>query len=134
MTPIVLSYLRLGQFDSVIIALLRWPALVLLLMFAIALLYLFGTNCEHPRWEWVSVGGVFATLAWLAGSLALSFYLSNFANNNATYGSLGAGVGLMIWLSVTTIAILVVAEFNSEITAARAHTEERQDNRIGEAG
>ncbi len=131
--PIVLSYLPLGGFGSIIIAWLRWPALVLLLMVAIALLYRFGPNCEHPRWEWVSVGGIFATLAWLAGSLALSWYLSNFADYNVTYGSLGAGVGLMMWLWVTAIVVLIGAELNSEIAAARSHTEKPHAGGIGAA-
>ena len=118
-TPIALSFLPLGGFGSVLLAWLRWPALMLLLLAAIALLYRFGPNREHPRWEWISVGGVFATLAWFAGSLALSWYLGNFANYNATYGSLGAGVGLMMWLWITAIVVLVGAELNSEIAAAR---------------
>ncbi len=130
-TPIVLSYLPLGGFGAAALALLRWPALILLLMVAIAVLYRFGPNCTHPRWEWISVGGVVATLAWLVGSLALSWYLSDFANYNATYGSLGAGVGLMMWLWVTAIAILVGAELNSEIAASRTHVAKSHAGGIG---
>ena len=119
--PIVLSYLPLGSAGATLIAWLRWPALMLLLMIALALLYRFGPNCEHPRWEWFSAGSVFATFAWLAGSLALSWYLSNFADYNATYGSLGAGIGLMMWLWISAIVVLAGAELNSEIAAARAY-------------
>ena len=117
--PIVLSYLPLGGVGGSVVAGLRWPALILLLMIALALLYRFGPNCEHPRWEWFSAGSVFAALAWLVGSLALSWYLGNFANYNATYGSLGAGIGLMMWLWITAIVVLVGAELNSEVAAAR---------------
>jgi membrane protein len=60
---------------------------------------------------------VFATLAWIAGSALLSLYLSSFADYDATYGSLGAAIGLMIWMWMTTIVILVGAELNSEIEA-----------------
>lgn len=129
--PVVLSYLPLGGFGATVVAWLRWPALLLLLMIALALLYRFGPNCEHPRWQWFSVGSVFAALAWLAGSLALSWYLSDFANYNATYGSLGAGVGLMMWLWITAIVVLVGAELNSEIVAARAHREKSHAGKIG---
>ena len=119
--PVVLSYLPLGGFGATIVAWLRWPALILLLMIALALLYRFGPNCEHPRWQWFSAGSVFAALAWLAGSLALSWYLSDFADYNATYGSLGAGVGLMMWLWFTAVVVLVGAELNAVIADARGH-------------
>ena len=56
-----------------------------------------------------------ATLLWVAGSALFSWYLSNFADYNATYGSLGAGIGLMMWLWLTAIAILIGAEINAEI-------------------
>ena len=56
-----------------------------------------------------------ASLAWLAGSAALSLYLSNFADYNATYGSLGAAIGLMMWMWLSVIVILFGAELNSEI-------------------
>jgi membrane protein len=69
-TPIVLPYLPLGGFGGIILAWLRRPALILLLMVAIALLYRFRPNCDQARWAWISAAGVFATLAWLAGSLA----------------------------------------------------------------
>ncbi len=56
-----------------------------------------------------------AAAAWLASSALLSWYLSNFANYNAIYGSLGALVGMMIWMWVSSIIILLGAEFDSEI-------------------
>ena len=54
-------------------------------------------------------------LLWVAGSALFSWYLSNFADYNATYGSLGAGIGLMMWLWLTSIAILIGGEINAEI-------------------
>jgi membrane protein len=58
---------------------------------------------------------VFATLAWIAGSAALSLYLSYFADYDATYGSLGAGIGLMMWMWLSTMVVLVGSELNAEI-------------------
>ena len=60
-------------------------------------------------------GGVIAATAWLVGSALLSWYLANFANYDATYGSLGAAIGMMIWMWMSSIVILVGAELNSEI-------------------
>jgi membrane protein len=97
---------------------LRWPALMVLALLALALLYRFGPDLDHPRWHWISPGATFAAAAWLAGSSLLSWYLSHLADYDATYGSLGAGIGLMMWLWLTAIVVLVGAEFNSEIDAA----------------
>ena len=54
-------------------------------------------------------------LTWFVASFLFSWYLTNFANYNATYGSLGAVVGLMIWLWLSTIVVLLGAELNAEI-------------------
>ena len=62
-----------------------------------------------------------AAIAWLAMSLLFSWYLGNFANYNATYGALGAVVGLMMWMWLSTIVVLVGAELNSEIEHQTAH-------------
>jgi membrane protein len=61
------------------------------------------------------VGTVFAAVAWLVASALLSWYLANFANYDATYGSLGAAIGFMMWLWISSIVILFGAELNSEI-------------------
>lgn len=115
--PVVLSYLPFGLGAVSLVTWVRWPALLLLLLLGLALLYRFGPNREHAHWKFISVGAVFAAFAWLAGSALLSWYLGNFANYDATYGSLGAGIGLMMWLWMTAIVVLVGAELNSEIEA-----------------
>ena len=79
------------------------------------MLYRFGPSRRDAKWRWVSVGSVFAALAWLAVSVAFSWYLSNFADYNATYGSLGAVIGLMMWMWLSTAVVLVGAELNAEI-------------------
>jgi membrane protein len=117
--PVVFSYLPLGTSGGAMMAWLRWPALLVLLVLGLQVLYRFGPDRDLPRWQWFSVGTVFAAVAWLIGSAALSWYLSNFANYNATYGSLGAAIGLMMWLWMTAIVVLLGAELNTEIRAAK---------------
>ena len=88
------------------------------------MLYRFGPSRRAARWQWLSVGTLAAALLWIAGSALLSWYLSNFANYNATYGSLGAAIGLMMWMWMSAIIVLFGAELNSEIehqTARRYH-------------
>jgi membrane protein len=113
--PLFLAGFGLSSFDAPIIGLLRWPALFVLLIFGLAVLYRYGPSRRLAKWRWISVGSVFAALAWLTVSSLFSWYLANFANYNATYGALGAVVGLMMWMWLSTIVVLVGAELNSEI-------------------
>ena len=56
-----------------------------------------------------------ATIVWLSASVAFSYYLQNFANYDATYGSLGAVIGLMMWTWISVIILIVGAEINAEM-------------------
>jgi hypothetical protein len=89
--------------------------LALVLLIALMVLYRYGPSRSPPGWRWLSVGAVVAIALWLVGSSLLSWYLSNFASYTATYGSLGAAIGLMMWMWMSAIIILVGAELNSEI-------------------
>jgi membrane protein len=64
---------------------------------------------------------VVAAVAWLVSSALLSWYISNFANCDATYGSLGAAIGMMMWMWISSIVILFGAQLNSEIEHQTAH-------------
>ena len=114
-TPLVLTRLGLAAMTETIVSWARWPALMLGLLLGLAVLYRYGPSRRAAKWEWLSIGGIFAALAWFAVSAGLSYYFANFANYNATYGSLGAAIGTMIWIWLSTIVVLLGAELNSEI-------------------
>jgi membrane protein len=82
-----------------------------------------------------SVGSAFAAVAWLGSSALLSWYLASFAHYDATYGSLGAAIGMMMWMWISSIVILFGAQLNSEIEhqTARDSTVE-QDKPLGARG
>jgi membrane protein len=61
------------------------------------------------------LGSAIAGGIWLVGSLLLSWYVANFGNYNATYGSLGAVIGFMVWIWLSTIIVLVGGEINAEM-------------------
>ena len=111
--PLVMSTFGLKDFTATTTWLIRWPLLLALMVGALTVFYRFGPSRQSaPRW-WFSPGAVIAALLWLAGSAALSFYLSNFADYNATYGSLGAAIGLMMWMWLSTIAVLLGAQLDT---------------------
>ena len=114
--PLILAFLGLAEDGQTwLLALLRWPALLILVMFGLALLYRFGPSRKDAKWRWVTPGSTFAAFAWLVISALFSLYLSKFTDYNATYGSLGAVIGLMMWIWLSVTVILVGAELNAEI-------------------
>ena len=113
--PIALNFLGLHAVTDLLLRALRWPVLLALIILGLAMLYRFGPSRREPRWQWISVGSIVAAITWLAASALLSWYLANFANYDATYGSLGAAIGLMMWMWISSIVILFGAELNSEI-------------------
>ena len=113
--PVVLSYVGLGGWVQTLLSLLRWPVLLVLVMFGLAVLYRFGPSREHARWQWISIGSLVAAMAWLISSALLSWYLASFADYDATYGSLGAAIGMMMWMWISSIVIMLGAELNSEV-------------------
>lgn len=113
--PLVISTLGLKPFTGVVPWLIRWPVLFVAMAVILMVFYRFGPDRTGPRRAWLTPGVVVAALAWLAGSAALSFYLSNFADYNATYGSLGAAIGLMMWMWLSTISVLIGAQLDSVI-------------------
>ena len=113
--PLALDHLGIAPESKLIVALARWPLLFLILLLALAILYRFAPSRDAARWQWLSIGAVTAALLWIAGSSLLSWYLSSFANYNAAYGSLGAAIGLMMWMWMSAIVIMFGAELNSEL-------------------
>ena len=133
--PIILATIGLGSVTDALFRIGRWPVLILTMLLGLALLYRFGPSRRSPQWRWLSVGSVFATLTWLAGSALLSFYLANYANYDATYGSLGAAIGLMVWMWMSTIVVLLGAELNSEIEhQTTVDSTEGGDKPLGQRG
>jgi membrane protein len=133
--PLVMARFGLGGMTEAIIAIARWPVLLILIMFGLAVLYRYAPSRREPKWQWISVGSVFATVTWIAGSAALSYYLSNFGNYDATYGSLGAAIGLMMWMWMSSTVILLGAELNSEIEHQTARdTTEGGEKPLGTRG
>jgi membrane protein len=112
--PVAIGMLRLDP-QSRILAALRWPVLLLVVMGGLSVVYRYGPSREQPRWRWVTVGGTVAALGWLVVSLLFSWYVGAFGHYDVTYGSIGAVVGFMTWLWLTATVILLGAELNAEV-------------------
>jgi membrane protein len=112
--PAALQVLGLDQ-KAWYIALLRFPVLLVLVIGSLAVLYRFGPSRRKPRWRWVTWGSAVAGSLWLAASGLFSWYVANFGSYNETYGSLGAAIGFMTWIWLSTTVVLLGAELNAEM-------------------
>jgi membrane protein len=97
----------------------KWPAIVLIVMTAIAILYYAAPNVSQPGFRWITPGGVVAVIVWILASLAFALYVANFASYNKTYGSLAGAVVFLVWLWISNLAILLGAEMNAELERGR---------------
>ncbi len=113
--PIVLNFFGLGGVTDTLVRLARWPVLLLGVGVFIALVYRFGPSRESVAWRWVSWGSAFASITWIVSSAAFSWYVANFGNYNATYGSLGAVIGFMTWIWLSAFVVLIGAQLDAEM-------------------
>lgn len=113
--PIALAFVPLAASSAAILEGLRWLVAFFVLYAALSLLYRFGPNQRGARIRWVTVGAATAIVLWIAASVGLSFYLTNFASYNQVYGSLGAVIAMLLWLYITAYLILLGAALNLEV-------------------
>jgi membrane protein len=103
--------------DNVFVTLwtwLRWPVAVLLLMLTAAIVYYVVPNVDQP-FRFITPGAVVAVLVWIIASIGFSVYASNFANYDATYGSLAGVVVLLFYFFISGAVLLLGAEINAEV-------------------
>lgn len=110
--PIALRWLGLGE--SLLVP-LRWLLLLALAIVALAVVYRYGPSRERARWRWITPGAAAAAVAWVAVSLAFSWYLNHLAHYDATYGPLAAVIGFMVWIWVSMVTVLLGAELDAQM-------------------
>jgi membrane protein len=113
--PLIIDYLGLADAAQWLLALGKWPLLLLAVGLVVALLYRYGPSRENAQWRWLTWGSAFAAVGWLVVSVLFSWYAANFGSYNKTYGSLGAVVGFMTWMWLSCIVILLGAELDAEM-------------------
>ena len=99
---------------------LQWPVVFALVTVAIGIVNYFGPDADQD-WVWITPGAVLSTFLWLVASLAFKLYVTNFSDYNATYGSLGGAIVLMLWFYISALALLFGSELNAEIEHASPH-------------
>jgi membrane protein len=127
----VAEWFHLGLVFTWTWKIIQWPVVFALVSIAIAMLFYFAPDAEQ-QFVWITPGSILATILWLLTSLAFKIYVTEFATYNATYGTIGGVIVLMLWLYVSSLAILVGAELNAEIEHASPYGKDPGEKQIGE--
>lgn len=115
--PIALDVVGLSSSTDMLLSWLRWPLLVLLGLVGVAVLYHFVPDRAAPKWRWVTPGSLIAVTLWIIVSALFSLYASHYGNFGKTYGPLASAMVLLLWLYLSSFALLLGAEVNAELEA-----------------
>jgi membrane protein len=113
------SAVGLGDTAVTVWQIAKWPVMLVVVMFMLAVLYWSAPNAKPAGFRWVSPGSIVAVIGWVIASIGFAFYAANFASYNKTYGALGGVIVFLVWLWITNIAILLGAELNAETERSR---------------
>jgi membrane protein len=97
----------------------KWPAMLILVLLILGVLYYTAPNARVSGERWVAGGALVALVIWIVVSIAFALYVANFSSYGKTYGTLGGVVVFLLWLWLTNMAILLGAEFNAETERAK---------------
>ncbi|MET0145853.1 MAG: YihY/virulence factor BrkB family protein [Ilumatobacteraceae bacterium] len=111
--------LGLGDTTVTLWNVVKWPIMLIVVVFVVAVLYYATPNVKQPKFRWISVGAGLAIVVWVLASGAFGLYVANFGSYNTTYGSLAGVIILLLWLWLTNLALLLGAEVDAEIERSR---------------
>lgn len=106
------SIIKIPEPFDIVFNIVRWLVAIIVMAAVLAGLYRVAPNKHYP-FKHVIPGAIFATVVWQLISLGFSFYVSNFGNYSATYGSIGGVIVLMLWLFLTGLALVLGGEINA---------------------
>jgi membrane protein len=113
--PIAMKFVHIDTGTAWLLEIIRWIVALFVLYAALSLLYRFGPNQRGARLRWITIGAATAVVLWIAASASLSYYLGNFGRYNEVYGSIGAVIGMLLWLYITAYLILLGAALNLRV-------------------
>ena len=136
---LIFDSIGLGLESPFVLGVLQFLIMAIVLLTMFALVYNYLPQHKKPGWTWITPGAIVGIILWLVLSFAFRLYLSYFNTYDATYGSLGAVIILMLWLYLTALVILFGGSMNAalqeftdpeaaEAGAIKAHAKEKVAN------
>ncbi len=112
--PIGLSQTAVDVWDFA-----KWPAMALVFLLMVGVLYYASPNVRLRDRRWITPGALVAIVVWIIASALFAFYVSNFGSYDKTYGTLGGLIALLVWFWISNLAILFGHQLNAELERSR---------------
>ena len=106
---------NIGPVGVIVGKVLAYVVLAAVAAAAAATLYRYGPSRTRAKWTWITPGSLFFAIGWVVLTLGFGFYVSHFGKYNVTYGSLGAVIGFMTWIWISSTIVLLGGEINAEL-------------------
>lgn len=116
---VLFSHIGLGESAADVWMYLKWFVLAGVIVLVTALLYWLTPNVQQPKFRWMTTGSFVAIVITVIATLIFTFYVRNFADYDATYGSLAGVIIFLVWLYIANSILLFGAVLDSEIERAR---------------
>lgn len=113
------NVLGIGGLAVTIFNIAKWPIMALLVVVLVALLYWGTPNVRQPKFRWISVGALAAIVLAALASTAFGFYVGNFGNYEATYGTLAGVIIFLFLINIINTVLLFGAELDAELERGR---------------
>ncbi len=127
--PLLLAFVKLEGSFATMFVVMRWPMLYAITIVYLILLNRYGPSRPKEQARWALWGSALGAGLWLAVSVAFSWYVEHLSNLAATYGSIAAIAGLMLWLWLSALVILIGFELNHELEIRTRRWEEEDNHR-----
>jgi membrane protein len=118
-TSAIGSALGLGEGVQIAWDIAKWPVMLFVIVFLVAVLYYATPNAKQPKFRWISLGAIVAIVVLALATAGFAFYIANFSNYDRTYGSLAGVIVFLLWLWIANLALLFGAEFDAELERGR---------------
>lgn len=115
----LLKEIGLGGSGAAVWSIMRWPIALAATLTAYAIVYTFSPNTAQRRFRIVTPGAIAGVAIWIGGSIGFGIYVGHVPNYGVAYGTIGAGILLLLWLWLSANALLYGAELNAELDRRR---------------
>ncbi len=116
----------LRPFVLMLARLVRWTLALVTSATVLAIIYHMGTP-RTQSWRRVLPGSILGTALWFPSTLAFGWYVTRHAHYRQVYGSLGAGIALLVWLYIILVSVMIGAEFNAAVYPKRKAPQPAQE-------